>query len=139
MEIPDLNNLYMKYYDEDFEILGISISDNKEQLINFTKGYKIQYPLLWGAQNIMQNILLQYGGVYSIPMILLIGWRGSPNIKDEPQHIMTGKNIIKMLKLFDIKTCILKSDKDFKKVTKLIKFTKSKKKPIDCIIEQKVI
>ncbi len=76
--------------------------------------------------------------VYSIPMILLIGWRGSPNIKDEPQHIMTGRNIIKMLKLFDIKTCVLKSDKDFKKVAKLIKFTKSKKKPVALIIEPKV-
>ena len=76
IEIPDLNDLYKKYYDKGFEVLGISISDNEKQLIDFKKGYNVQYPLLWGAQNIMQNILLQYGGVYSVPMSFLINRNG---------------------------------------------------------------
>lgn len=25
--------------------------------------------------------------VYSIPMLLVIGWRGEPGKKDEPQHV----------------------------------------------------
>lgn len=29
--------------------------------------------------------------VYGIPMILLVGWRGEPGVKDEPQHIKQGK------------------------------------------------
>lgn len=29
--------------------------------------------------------------VYSIPMLLIIGWRGEPGVKDEPQHIKQGK------------------------------------------------
>ena len=29
--------------------------------------------------------------VYSLPMILLIGWRGEPGTKDEPQHIAQGE------------------------------------------------
>ena len=36
--------------------------------------------------------------VYSIPMLLMIGWRGEPGIKDEPQHSLyfplTIKNIL---------------------------------------------
>ena len=28
--------------------------------------------------------------VYSIPMLLLIGWRGQTGIKDEPQHMAQG-------------------------------------------------
>ena len=28
--------------------------------------------------------------VYSIPMLLLIGWRGEPGRKDEPQHRVQG-------------------------------------------------
>jgi len=28
--------------------------------------------------------------VYGIPMLLLIGWRGEPGIKDEPQHVKQG-------------------------------------------------
>ncbi|MBN2716707.1 MAG: phosphonopyruvate decarboxylase [Deltaproteobacteria bacterium] len=29
--------------------------------------------------------------VYSIPMLVMIGWRGAPGIKDEPQHVKQGK------------------------------------------------
>jgi len=28
--------------------------------------------------------------VYSIPMLLMIGWRGEPGRKDEPQHLAQG-------------------------------------------------
>jgi len=28
--------------------------------------------------------------VYGIPMVLLVGWRGEPGVKDEPQHIQQG-------------------------------------------------
>ncbi len=35
--------------------------------------------------------------VYKIPMLLLIGWRGEPNIKDEPQHIKQGKVTLSLL------------------------------------------
>ena len=45
--------------------------------------------------------------VYSIPMILLIGWRGEPGYTDEPQHLMPGKILKKQLKLLDIKTFFL--------------------------------
>ena len=29
--------------------------------------------------------------VYSIPMLMLIGWRGEPGKRDEPQHLTQGK------------------------------------------------
>ena len=35
--------------------------------------------------------------VYNIPLLLLIGWRGEPIIKDEPQHIKQGKVTIPLL------------------------------------------
>ncbi|MCK4431623.1 MAG: phosphonopyruvate decarboxylase [Candidatus Aminicenantes bacterium] len=35
--------------------------------------------------------------VYSIPVLLLIGWRGEPGKKDEPQHIKQGKVTIDLL------------------------------------------
>ena len=73
MEIPDFNELYKKYPRENFEILGISISDTEDQLQNFLKAYNIDYPVLYGSQNDMQKIIIDYGGVYSIPMSFLIG------------------------------------------------------------------
>ena len=72
MEIPDFNDLYDKYKDQGLEILGISISDTKEQLSNFLKAYKINYPVLYGSSNDIQKVLLDYGGVYSVPMSFLI-------------------------------------------------------------------
>lgn len=40
--------------------------------------------------------------VYGIPMFLLIGWRGEPGIKDEPQHVKQGKITLKILDVLDI-------------------------------------
>tara|TARA_B110000116_G_C16734362_1_gene535274 strand:- start:730 stop:1323 length:594 start_codon:yes stop_codon:yes gene_type:complete len=73
MEIPDFNELYEKYSEKGFEILGISISDTKDQLIKFLKAYQIDYPVLYGNQTEMQKIISDYGGVYSVPMSFLIG------------------------------------------------------------------
>ena len=36
-------------------------------------------------------ISLVHKNVYSIPMLLLIGWRGAPGTKDEIQHLEKGK------------------------------------------------
>lgn len=35
--------------------------------------------------------------VYAIPVIFVIGWRGEPNVHDEPQHIFQGEITIKLL------------------------------------------
>ena len=40
--------------------------------------------------------------VYRIPMLLIIGWRGEPNIKDEPQHIKQGRITPDQLDLLEI-------------------------------------
>src|SRR5690606_4522855 len=29
--------------------------------------------------------------VYSLPVIVMIGWRGEPGVKDEPQHVKQGR------------------------------------------------
>ena len=40
--------------------------------------------------------------VYAIPMIFVIGWRGEPGIKDEPQHVFQGKITLKLLEVLQI-------------------------------------
>lgn len=34
---------------------------------------------------------LAHEEVYKIPMLFLVGWRGEPGVKDEPQHVFQGK------------------------------------------------
>ncbi|MDD3382096.1 MAG: phosphonopyruvate decarboxylase [Bacilli bacterium] len=48
--------------------------------------------------------------VYKIPMLLLVGWRGEPNTKDEPQHVKQGKITLEMLEVMGIKHIILTDD-----------------------------
>ena len=48
--------------------------------------------------------------VYNIPVLLLIGWRGEPGTKDEPQHIKQGKCTLGLLDSMQIKYDILSSD-----------------------------
>ena len=48
--------------------------------------------------------------VYAIPCMLIIGWRGEPGVKDEPQHIKQGRITIGQLDLLDIPYRILSAD-----------------------------
>ena len=70
--------------------------------------------------------------VYSIPMLLLIGWRGEPGIKDEPQHIKQGKVQLDLLKSIDIPYEIISGDdgKWTDKIEKGINQTRNRKSSI---------
>ena len=48
--------------------------------------------------------------VYSIPMVLLVGWRGEPGVKDEPQHAKQGKVTLSLFDTLDIPTVVLLLD-----------------------------
>lgn len=45
--------------------------------------------------------------VYSIPMLLIVGWRGEPGMKDEPQHSKQGRVTCGMLENLEIPYSIL--------------------------------
>lgn len=48
--------------------------------------------------------------VYSIPMVLLVGWRGEPGVKDEPQHVKQGKVTVSLFETLGIPTEVLPDD-----------------------------
>ena len=75
-EIPDFIELYDKYHDQGFEILGISLSDSKEALANFSNIYKVSYPLLYGNNKEISDITNSYGGIPAIPWSFLVGIDG---------------------------------------------------------------
>jgi phosphonopyruvate decarboxylase len=77
--------------------------------------------------------------VYSIPMILMIGWRGSTNENDEPQHQLKGKITKSILKLLNIKFLVLNDTKDIKKIKNLIHYSKYKKTPVAILIKNQTL
>ena len=92
---------------------------------------------LSNAINPLVSIL--HSKVYSIPALLMIGWRGSPNKKDEPQHIVKGKITRELLRLLKIKYCILRKTSDLKRLSKIIIHAKKFSSPVACLIENGVV
>lgn len=45
--------------------------------------------------------------VYSVPMLLVIGWRGEPGVKDEPQHVKQGRKMTELLDSMDVPWSLL--------------------------------
>jgi phosphonopyruvate decarboxylase len=54
--------------------------------------------------------------VYKIPLLMMIGWRGEPGVKDEPQHIKQGRITPAQLELLEIPYWVLDADSDYEKV-----------------------
>ena len=83
--------------------------------------------------------------VYSIPMLLLIGWRGEiinedQQIKDEPQHSHQGKITLNQLKILNIPHIVLsKESSDWKKkVLSIIHEAMEKSIPVSIVFRKKV-
>lgn len=45
--------------------------------------------------------------VYGIPVLFVVGWRGEPGVKDEPQHVYQGEMTENMLDSLDIKCFVM--------------------------------
>jgi len=76
--IPDLVQLKEKYSADDIEIIGISLDgvtrdgSTVKDIEPFMKEFKINYPIVQGTSEIMQ----QYGGIRSIPTSFIIDKSG---------------------------------------------------------------
>lgn len=64
--------------------------------------------------------------VYSVPMLIVIGWRGEPGVHDEPQHVKQGKVTCTLLDAMQVPYEILSENEEdlpaqFEKAYKYIK------------------
>lgn len=50
--------------------------------------------------------------VYKVPMLLVIGWRGEPGVKDEPQHVKQGRVTLGQLDVLEIPHWVLDANSD---------------------------
>ena len=76
--------------------------------------------------------------VYGVPLILLIGWRGEPGIKDEPQHLKQGRITLSLLDTLEIPYQILSSkNKNLEKtIEKAIDYALEKKSPYALVVKK---
>lgn len=76
--------------------------------------------------------------VYSIPMLLVIGWRGMPGVHDEPQHVKQGKITLELMKTLGIPTEVLPDTtaKARACVRKLLKLAKKESRPVAVVVKK---
>lgn len=118
---------------------------NEGLAVSFGIGYYLatkKIPLIYlqnsglgNATDPITNLCNQ--NVYGIPLVLLVGWRGHPKYKDEPQHITQGKTLKKTLFNYGIKYVELKTNRNFVEIKKLINLSKKKSKIVAILVPQK--
>ena len=76
-----------------------------------TGGLALVYLQNSGVGNIVNPLLsLADSEVYSLPMVLMIGWRGEPGVHDEPQHVKQGRVMLGMLEAMEVPFRVLSEE-----------------------------
>lgn len=81
--------------------------------------------------------------VYSIPMVLMIGWRGEissdgSQLADEPQHIKQGRVTLALLEAMEIPYVVLSQDmgRAMQDVCKIIDCARSESRPVAIVVRK---
>jgi len=122
------------------------IAANEGNAVALAAGYHLasgSLPLVYmqnsGLGNAVNSLLsLCDTDVYSIPMLVMIGWRGEPGITDEPQHVKQGKIQLELLKTMDIPFEIISKDDDHfeEKISRLVETAKNNKRPVVLLVKK---
>jgi phosphonopyruvate decarboxylase len=74
--------------------------------------------------------------VFGIPVLLLIGWRGEPDVHDEPQHLKQGRVTTELLETMGIAYTVLDRDSDLERVFSQALEALREDKPFACVIRK---
>ena len=122
------------------------ISANEGSAIAIASGYNIatgKIPLVYlqnsGLGNAINPILsLADKKVYRIPMLVMVGWRGQPGTKDEPQHLAQGNITLSLIKSLKKRYKILNGNQkeDLIKTQDALKIAKKLQEPVFLVVKK---
>ena len=129
------------------------VSDNKHIIaanegiaVALASGYYLatkKLPLVYmqnsGLGNAINPLLsLCDADVYSIPLLVMVGWRGEPGVKDEPQHVTQGRVQIELLEALGFPYEIISKDDDqySTKISNVIEIAKNENRPVALLIKK---
>lgn len=107
------------------------IAANEGNVMAMAAGYHLatgRVPLVYMQNSGIGNAVnplasLLSPDVYGIPCILLIGWRGEPGTKDEPQHQFQGKATLPLLETMQVPYQVLRPETRVKEIEQaLVRF-----------------
>ena len=117
--VPDsLLKEFCAYVDAALPPEGHVIAANEGTAVGLAAGHHLatgSLPLVYlqnsGLGNTVNPILsLADPEVYGLPMIIMIGWRGAPGVKDEPQHVKQGRVTPALLDAMELPYKVLDGD-----------------------------
>ncbi len=96
------------------------IAANEGNALSIGIGYHLatgKLPLIYlqnsGLGNVVNPLLsLADPEILSVPLLMMIGWRGEPGVKDEPQHSKQGRVTLAMLESMEIPYKVLSPEED---------------------------
>lgn len=122
------------------------ITENEGGAIALASGYYLatgHIPLVYmqnsGIGNAVNPLLsLADPEVYSLPMLLLIGYRGEPGVHDEPQHKKQGMVTPALLEAMRYPYSILGAEPDeiLRQIKEAIEIAKSQKTPVALVVRK---
>jgi thiol-disulfide isomerase/thioredoxin len=74
-EVPNVVAAYQKYHDKGFDIVGVSLDQDKDALVSFTKEHGMVWPQYFDGQG-WDNKVSKSFGIDSIPAMWLVGKDG---------------------------------------------------------------
>lgn len=119
------------------------ITANEGNAIGMVCGYHVSsgkcgvvYMQNSGEGNMINPLLsIADPDVYSIPMLLLIGWRGEPGVHDEPQHVKQGKVTCELLATMGVPYEVLEDDWE-SQLDRMVKAMNEQSRPVALVIRK---
>jgi len=74
-ELPHVVAVYSQFHKDGFEVIGISLDQNKERLVNFTKQAGMTWPQYFDGKGWENEISSRYG-IHGIPAMWLVDKKG---------------------------------------------------------------
>lgn len=128
--VPDsLLKSFCAVVDQYAEKANHVIAANEGNALSIAAGYylaaskpAVVYMQNSGLGNIVNPLLsLTDSMVYKIPALLVIGWRGEPGVKDEPQHKRQGLITRELLDVLGISYCVIDENWDIDQIKAVLK------------------
>ena len=74
-EMPNVLATYKKYHGRGFEIVGVSLDDNRQKVVNYTKDNGMTWPQYFDGQGWGNKLAVKYG-IEAIPATFLLDGNG---------------------------------------------------------------
>jgi hypothetical protein len=84
--VPNVVAAYQKYHDKGFEVMGVSLDEDKQALLDFTSQNGMAWPQYFDGKG-WDNSIASANGVRSIPAMWLFGKDGRLITKNARENL----------------------------------------------------